>query len=63
MCIFFGEMIEIQLIINFSEHWEGSIYQDGNAEITSVDRNLTYEDLLSIMHEMIKADRKVLFIK
>ena len=37
MCIFFSEMIEIQLIINFGGHWEGSIYQDGDAEIILVD--------------------------
>ena len=40
---FFSEMIEIQLIINFDGHWEGSIYQDGDVEITLVDRNLMYE--------------------
>ena len=40
---FFSEMIEIQLIINFGGHWERSIYQGGDIEITLVDRNLMYE--------------------
>ena len=57
MSIFFSEMIEIQLIINFGKHWEGSIYQGGDAEITLVDRNLRYEDLLSTVHEIVEADR------
>ena len=57
MCIFFSEMTEIQLIINFGGHWEGSIYQGGDAEIILVDFNLRYEDLLSTVHEMVKADR------
>ena len=34
---FFSEMAEIQLIINFCGHWEGSIYQGGDAEIILVD--------------------------
>ena len=50
-------MAEIQLIINFGGYWEGSIYQGGDAEITLVDRNLRYEDLLSTMHEMVEVDR------
>ena len=54
---FFSEMTEIQVIINFSEHWEGSIYQSGDVEINLVDRNLRYEDLLSTVHEMVEADR------
>ena len=37
MCIFFSEIIEIQLIINFSGHWEESIYQGGDVEIILVD--------------------------
>ena len=37
MCIFFSEMTDIQLIINFGGHWEGSIYQGGDAEIILVD--------------------------
>ena len=49
-------MAEIQLIINFDGHWEGSIYQGGDAEITLVDRNLRYENLLSMVHEMVEAD-------
>ena len=35
----------------------GSIYQDGDAKITLVDRNLRYEDLLSMVHEMVESDR------
>ena len=50
-------MIEIQLIINFGGHWKGSIYHGGDAEITLVDKNLRYEDLLSTVHEMVEADR------
>ena len=57
MCIFFSEMIEIQLIINFCGYWEGSIYQGGDAEIILVDTNLRYEDLFSTMHGMVEADR------
>ena len=58
MCIFFfSEMAEIQLIINFGGHWEGSKYQGGDAEIILVDRNLRYEDLFSTVHGMVKADR------
>ena len=57
MCIFFNEMTEIQLIINFGGHWEGSIYQGGDAEIILVDTNLRYEDLFSTMHGMVEADR------
>ena len=53
---FFSEMSEIQLIINFGGHWEGCIYQGGDAEITLVDRNLRYKNLLSMVHEMVKAD-------
>ena len=50
-------MTEIKLIINFGGYWEGSIYQDSDLEITLVDRNLTYEDLLSTVHEMVEANR------
>ena len=57
MCIFFSEMVEIQLIINFGGHWEGSIYRGGDAEIILVDTNLRYEDLFSTVHEMVEADR------
>ena len=53
-------MAEIQLIINFGGYWEGSIYQGGDAEITLVNRNLRYKDLLSMMHEMVEADRNSL---
>ena len=56
MCIFFSEMTEIQLIINFGGHWEERIYEGGDAEIILVDRNLRYEDLLSTMHEMVQVD-------
>ena len=56
MCIFFSEMAEIQLIINFGGHWEGSIYQGGDAEIILVDTNLRYEDLFSRVHGMVEAD-------
>ena len=34
--------------------------RDGDAEITLVDRNLRYKDLLSMMHEMVEADRNSL---
>ena len=37
MCIFFNEMTEIQLIINFGGHWKGTIYQGGDAKIILVD--------------------------
>ena len=57
MCIFFSEMAEIQLIINFGGQWEGSIYEGGDSEIMLVDTNLKYEDLLSMVHGMVKADR------
>ena len=57
MCIFFSEMTEIQLIINFGGHWEGSIYEGGDSEIILVDTNLRYEDLFSTVHGMVKADR------
>ena len=50
-------MAEIQLIINFGGHWEGSIYQGGDAEIILVDINLRYEDLFSTVHGMVEADR------
>ena len=53
---FFSEITEIQLIINFGGHWEGSIYQGGDTKITLVDRNLRYEDLLSTVHEMVETD-------
>ena len=56
-------MTKIQLIINFDGHWEGSIYQGDDAEITLVDRNLRYEDLLSTVNEMVEADVTVLFMK
>ena len=49
-------MAEIQLIINFGGHWEGSIYQGGDAEIMLVDTNLSYEDLFSRVHGMVEAD-------
>ena len=49
-------MAEIQLIINFGGHWEGNIYQSGDAEIILVDTNLRYEDLFSRVHGMVKAD-------
>ena len=49
-------MVEIQLIISFGRYWEGSIYQGGDAEITLVDKNLRYEDLLSTVHEMVEVD-------
>ena len=57
MCIFFIEMTEIQLIINFGGHWEGSIYQGGDAEIILIDTNLRYEDLFSRVHGMVEVDR------
>ena len=53
----FSEMTKIQLIINSCGHWKWNIYQDGDVEITLVDRNLRYEDLLSTVHEIVKADR------
>ena len=56
MCIFFSEIAEIQLIINFGGHWEGSIYEGGDAEIILVDTNLRYEDLFSKVHGMVEAD-------
>ena len=56
MCIFFSEMVEIQLIINFGGHWKGSIYQGGDAEIILVDTNLKYEDLFSRVHGMVETD-------
>ena len=59
---FFSEMTKIQLIINFDGHWEGSIYQGDDAEITLVDRNLRYEDLFSTVHEMVEADRNSFFL-
>ena len=57
MRIFFNEMAEIQLIIHFGGHWEGSIYQGGDAEIILMDTNLRYEDLFSTVHGMVEADR------
>ena len=57
MYIFFNEMVEIQLIINFGGHWKGSIYEGGDAEIILVDTNLRYEDLLLMVHGMVEADR------
>ena len=54
---FFNEMTKIQLIINFGGHWEGSIYQGGDAKITLVDRNFRYQDLLSTVHEMVEIGR------
>ena len=56
MHFFFSEMAEIQLIINFGGHWEGSIYQGGDAEIILVDTNLRYEDLFLKVHGMVEAD-------
>ena len=50
-------MAEIQLVINFGGHWEGSIYQGGDVEIILVDTNLRYEDLFSTVHGMVEADR------
>ena len=52
---FFSEMEDIQLLINCGGHWEASIYQGGYFEITFMDRNLTYEDLLSTVHEIVGA--------
>ena len=49
-------MVEIQLIINFDGHWEGSIYQGGYVKIILVDTNLRYEDLFSRVHGMVEAD-------
>ena len=57
MCIFFSEIVEIQLIINFGRHWEKNIYQGGDVEIILVDTNLRYEDLFSTVHGMVEADR------
>ena len=57
MYIFFSEMSEIQLIINFGGHWEWSIYQGGDIEIILVDTNLRYGDLFSTVHGMVEADR------
>ena len=56
MYIFFSEMAEIQLIINFGGYWEGSIYQGGDAKIILVDTNLRYEDLFSTVHRMVEID-------
>ena len=52
-------MTEIQLIINFGGHWEGSIYQGGDAEIILVDTNLRYEDLFSTVHGMVEVDHNI----
>ena len=49
-------MTEIQLKINFDRYWEGSIYQGGDAEKTLLDRNLMYEDLLSMVYEIVETD-------
>ena len=57
MCIFFNEMAEIQLIINFRGQWEESIYEGGDSEIMLVDTNLRHEDLLSMVHGMVEVDR------
>ena len=58
MQIFFlSEMEDIQLLINCGEHQEESIYKGSFSEITFVHRNLTYEELLSTVHEIVCADR------
>ena len=60
---FFSEMIDIQLLINYGGYWEGSIYQGGYSKTTFVDRNLTYEDLLSQCMKSLVLIVIVLFIK
>ena len=53
---FFIEMENIKLLINCGRHWEQIIYNDGYSEITFVHINLTYEDLLSRVHEIVCVD-------
>ena len=53
---FFSEMEDIKLLINYGGHWKGIIYKDSYLEVAFVYRNLTYEDLLSRVNEIVCAD-------
>ena len=56
-------MVEIQLIIHFGGHWEGSIYQGGDAEIILVDTNLRYKICSQGCMEWLRLIVTILFMK
>ena len=53
---FFSKIEDIKLLINCSGYWEGSIWKDGYLEMIFVHKNLTYEVLLVMLHEIVCAD-------
>ena len=56
-CIsFFNKMEDIRILISYGEHWEWNIYKDGYLEMVFMRRNLTYEALLMMVHEIVYAD-------
>ena len=49
-------MEDIHLLINCGGHWKGIVYEYGYPELAFIHRNLTYEELLSRVHEIILVD-------
>ena len=56
MCFFSSEIDNIRILINYDGYWKGNIYKDGYLEMVFVRRNLTYEALLMMVHEIVYAD-------
>ena len=54
--IFFRDMEDIQLTIISGGHWEGIMYKGGNVNMALVQKNLSYEELLSRVHGIVCAD-------
>ena len=53
MCFFSSEIDNIRILINYDGYWKGNIYKDGYLEMVFVPRNLTYEILLVMVHEIV----------
>ena len=51
--IVFNEMEDMRILINYDGYLEGNIYKDSYLEVVFVPKNLTYEVLLVMVHEII----------
>ena len=49
-------MDDIKILINCGGYWEGNIYKDGYPNMVFVPKNLTYETLLVVVHEIVCFD-------
>ena len=49
----FCEMEDIRILVRCGGHWKGNIYNNSYPEMIFMPRNLTYETLLVIVHEIV----------